>query len=111
MHDSNNNREIEFIDHNYSSEDSSLWVWPPWRSPVGGEEGGWRGAHGWSNQTPAPGVEDAEPVFQIPGGLPEPRKKAAEGKKDQTLAVILSCSANKVVWKKDENLFFLNLVK
>ena len=28
------------------------------------------GAYGWSNKTPAPGAEDAEPVSLIPVGLP-----------------------------------------
>ena len=45
-----NNREIEYIEHNNSSDASSLWAWPPDRSPVGGAERGWHGAHGWSNK-------------------------------------------------------------
>ena len=37
---------------------------------VGVADGGCHGAHGWSNIAPAPGAEDAEPVFLIPVGLP-----------------------------------------
>ena len=36
---------------------------PQWQLPR-------RRAHGWSNKPPAPGTDDAEPVFQIPVGLP-----------------------------------------
>ena len=41
-----NNRDIEYIEHNYLSDDSSLQV-DPLMLPVGGADAGWRGAHGW----------------------------------------------------------------
>ena len=40
-----NNREIEYIDHNYTSNASSLWA-DPLTLPVGGADGGCHGAHG-----------------------------------------------------------------
>ena len=62
-----NNREIEYIEHNYSSDASSLWAWSPDCSANEGAERGWPGAHGWSNK---PGKDNVELVLLIPVGLP-----------------------------------------
>ena len=64
-----NNREIEYIDHNYSSDASSLWVDP---LTLPHRRSWWRGAWGIRvvQQTPAPGAKDAELVILIPVGLP-----------------------------------------
>ena len=59
------NREIEYIDHNYSSDASSLWVDPLTVSGVGHTGG-----------------EDAELVFSNTGGPPLPWKRAPFSKKE-----------------------------
>ena len=74
------------IDHNYSSEDSSLWGDLPDDPPQGEQMVGDMG-HMGGLINPAPGEDNTEQVFQIPVGLPslERGRRVKKGKIEKTL--------------------------
>ena len=67
-----NNKEIEYtIEHNYSSDASIVYELTPRCFSVGGANGGWHGAYGWSNKSPPLASGRCRAGYsKIPVGLP-----------------------------------------
>ena len=75
-----NNREIEYIDHNYSSDDSSLWGDLPDAPPYGEHMEGDMG-HTGGLINPLPLAWQYRAGFSNTGESPKPQKRAPCQKK------------------------------